>query len=232
MILNYNSFLDVLLDAGFSMGGGNDDGIYAIINWGWNEAAPYKTPIVWHCGDPDIDPWEWRMRVLHEHNDIAYAKLFFKKSGFITRKWYPYFLAVRRPLGLDFDEAYESGIISHAAKRIYTEVATNGMMPTHEMKKAAGFGSDEKSIFDKALTELQMGMFLTMCGKAYKSTKQMDNNNAWASTVLCTTETFFPEAFAEAEKIDKATAIETIKSQILTLNPNATDKKIQKFITG
>jgi hypothetical protein len=117
MVRCYDDFVETLLNAGFSMGGGSADGIYAVIDWGWNEQPPYDTPIAWHTDDPETDPWEWRMRVLDERNDIAYAKVFFKKSGFITKEWYPYFLAVRRS-GLSFDEAYENGKISHFAKRI------------------------------------------------------------------------------------------------------------------
>ena len=114
MIRNYNDFLETLLDAGFAMGGGNDEGIYATIRWNWNEPPPYDTPIAWHTGDPETDPWEWRTRVLDEGRGIAYAKLFFKKSGFITKAWYPYFLAARRN-GKTFTEAYEDGTISHFA---------------------------------------------------------------------------------------------------------------------
>ena len=61
------------------------------------------------------------MRVLDERGDIAYAKLFFKKSGYIIKEWYPYFLAARRG-GNTFDEAYKDGTISHLAKRIYDVV--------------------------------------------------------------------------------------------------------------
>jgi hypothetical protein len=96
MILGYNDFVNSLLDAGFSMGGGNSEGIFSVVSWSWNEAPPYDTPVRWHTGDPETDPWEWRIRVLDERDDIAYAKLFFKKSGYITKEWYPYFLAVRR----------------------------------------------------------------------------------------------------------------------------------------
>jgi len=231
MIANYNDFLEDLLNAGFSMGGGSDDGIYATVNHGWTE-EPIASPIRWHSGDPEVDPWEWRMRVLHERNDIAYAKLFFKKSGFITKEWYPYFLAARRG-NVNFEKAYEDGKLSHAAKRIYEEVAANAMVATHEIKQLAGFGKDDKAAFDKGLTELQMGMFITMCGKAYKSDKQADNNNAWASTVFCTTENFFgEEVFEKAAKISKEEACEKIRRQILILNPEAQDKKIAKFILG
>ena len=232
MVQNYNDFVEALLSAGFSMGGGNTDGIYAIIDWGWNETPPYETPIAWHTDNPETDPWEWRMRVLNERNDIAYAKLFFKKSGFITKEWYPYFLVARRG-GTSFDEAYDGGTISHSAKRIYDVVSENGATASHIIKRMAGFTKEDKSAFDRALTELQMRMFLTMCGRAYKSAVQEETGNAWASTVLCTTESFFDnEVFELAEKISKDDAMYKIKEQVLLLNPSAQDKKIKKFILG
>ena len=86
MIRCYDDFIEALLTAGFSMGGGSADGIYAIIDRGWNDTPPNDTPIRWHTGDPETDPWEWINRVLDERNDIAYGKLFFKKSGYIDRK--------------------------------------------------------------------------------------------------------------------------------------------------
>jgi hypothetical protein len=213
------------------MGGGNADGIYAVIPWGWNETPPYETPIAWHTDDPETDPWEWRMRVLDERSDIAYAKVFFKKSGFITREWYPYFLAVRRS-GLSFDEAYDNGKISHFAKRIYDVVIENGALPTHTIKQEAGFGKEDKSGFDRALTELQMKMYLTMCGRQQK-TSSLGTNIAWASTVMTTTESFFGDAvFDEASNITEGEAVEILRKQILKLNPSAQDKKIAKFIRG
>ena len=228
----YDDFFKALLNVGFSMACCSADGIYAIIDWGWNEPPPYDTPVVWHTGVPETDPWEWRMRVLNERSDIAYAKLFFKKSGFITREWYPYFLAVRRG-GSTFDESYDDGAISHSAKRIYDVVADNGPLPTHTIKQMAGFGRDEKSTFDKALTELQAKMFLTMCGKAFRSVQHEISNNAWASTVMTTTERFFGDAvFMEADIIPKETAFDKIREQILRLNPAAQEKNINKFIFG
>jgi len=232
MVRCYDDFVKSLLSAGFSMAGGSADGIYAIIDWGWNEPPPYDTPIAWHTDDPETDPWEWRIRVLDERSDIAYAKLFFKKSGFITKEWYPYFLSARRG-GLTFDEAYNDGTISHSAKRIYDVVADNGSLPTHTIKQMAGFGREEKAAFNKALTELQMKMYLTMCGKAFRSVQHEINNNAWASTVMTTTKRFFGgTVFEEADKIPAEAAFEKIREQILRLNSSAEDKKISKFILG
>ena len=231
MIKNYNDFIKTLLNAGFSMGGGNIDGIYSIIPWNWDEEQPYETSVSWHTGDPEHDPWEWRMRVLDERNDIVYAKLFFKKSGYITKEWYPFFLAARRN-GTDFEDAYADGTISHFAKRIYDVVKANDVVASHAIKQLAGFAREDKSGFDRALTELQMKMFLTMCGQQQK-VSSLGEVYGWSSNMFCTTERFWGEdVFNKADSISKEEAIDAIRNQIFKLNPKAEDKKITKFIMG
>ena len=230
-IKQYNDFVEALLQAGFSMGGGNDEGIFALIPWSWDETPPYETPVRWHTGEPETDPWEWCMRMLDERRDIAYSKVFFKKSGFYTRAWAPYFLAARRGKAV-FDGAYADGTLSHAAKRIYRAVLEHGTLPLHAIKQLASFGAEEKSRFDSALTELQMRMFLSMCGRQQKLS-QKGEEYGWYSTVFCTTEQFWgEEVFEEAAKIKKDDAIKAITEQILKINPQAEQKKITKFILG
>jgi len=239
MILNYNNFCTELLKAGFSMGGGSDDSIFSIINWGWNEAAPYETPIAWHTGNPETDPWEWRIRVLNERDDIAYSKVFFKKSGYITKEWYPYFLAARRG-NRHFNEEYASGKMSHFAKRIYEVVAEAGRLSLDEIKREAGFSREDKSKFDSALTELQMKLYLTMCGSQQKISLKGEEYG-WASTVFCTVENFWAgrspngELLAHAAQLNERNAINAINAitkRVLELNPAAQEKKILKFIRG
>jgi hypothetical protein len=230
-IRNYEDFVSAVLAAGFSMGGGNDEGIFSVINWGWNDSPPYETPVRWHTGNPDTDPWEWRIRVLDERKDIAYAKVFFKKSGYISKEWAPYFLAVRRG-NTGFDEEYDAGLVSHNAKRIYETILEYETLPVHAIKQVAGFDSAEKSAFDRALTELQMKLYLTMCGRQQK-VSQKGEQYGWSSTVFTTTETFWGEdVFTQASKVDEKQAIERIKEQILKLNPVADEKKMMKFIKG
>lgn len=231
MIQNYEDFIAALQSAGFSMGGGNSEGIYSVISWSWNEEPPYDTAVRWHTGDPQTDPWEWRMRVLDERDDVVYAKIFFKKSGFITKEWYPYFLAARRK-GLTLDDAYADGTVSNDAKRIYDMVAQNGTLPLHTIKQLAGFSQENKSAFDRALTELQMRLYLTMCGRQQKRSLKGEEYG-WSSTVFCTTEQFFGEVvFAKAATIGEQEAKQRISEQILRLNPEASQKKIKRFIEG
>ena len=230
MLKNYNDFTEALLAAGFSMGGGNSEGIYSIIPWNWNEEPPYKTPVCWHTGDFETDPWEWRIRVLNERDDVSYGKLFFKKSGYITKEWYPYFLAVRRG-GSTFEEEYSDGKISHYAKRIYEVVANSkGGVPLEEIKRLGGFTKEDKSKFDSALTLLQMKLYIATCGSRLKR-NNYGEEYGWASTMFCTTEEFWGEdVFEAAASIAVEDAIAKISEQILRLNPEAEQKKMLKFI--
>lgn len=230
MIQNFNDFCNELLKAGFSLGGGNNEGIFALVNHSWDNQPP-NNPIRWHTGDAETDPWEWRMRVLDERNDIAYSKVFFKKSGYITKDWYPYFLAARRK-GKSFDEMYAAGVLSHFAKRVYDLLEDGGAMPLHGIKQLGGFSKEDKSKFERALVELQMGLFITMCGKQHKIS-QKGQEYGWASTMFCTTETFWgKEVFLTADKMKEQEAVDAITEQIYKLNPDAQSKKIGKFIYG
>lgn len=230
-IRGFGDFVNALLEAGFSLGGGNSSGIFALIPWSWNEEPPYETPVRWHTGDPETDPWEWRMRVLEERNDIAYGKFFFSKGGFITKKWAPYFIAARRG-NTTLEKEYEEGHISNPARRIYNTVLDYGTLPLHVIKEFAGFGRDEKSKFDNALIELQMKMYLTMCGRQPKISAKGEEYG-WSSTVFCTTEDFWgSEVFEEADKLNRDDAIAEITERVLALNPCAKPRRIIKFITG
>ncbi len=227
----YGDFIRVLMDAGFSMGGGNGEGIFSVIPWSWEEEPPYETPVRWHTGDPETDPWEWRMRVLDERDDVAYAKVFFKKSGYITKEWYPYFLAARRG-GSTFEEAYADGLVSADAKRVYEAVREHGALPLHAVKGVCGFGKEEKSRFERALVELQMNLYLTMCGRQRKLS-QKGEEYGWSSSVSCTAESFFGgEVFAAAARLDPREAAARIAGKVRSLNPDAAEKKIERFIKG
>lgn len=232
MIRCYDDFVAELLKAGFSMGGGSDDGVYSVISWSWEDSPPYDTPVRWHTGDPETDPWEWRMRVLEERSDIAYSKLFFKKSGYITEKWYPYFLAVRRN-NRTFDEAYADGTLSYEAKLLYDIIREQGAVPLHTLKALSGLGAKEsKSRFDRGLTELQMRMYVTMCARKQKQS-QAGDEYGWFSTVFCTVERFFPAAvFEKAASLMPEEAADAIRRQISALNPKTDRKQSEKFIRG
>ena len=91
---------------------------------------------------------------------------------------------------------------------------------------------EEKSKFDSALTELQMKMYITMCGQKQAMTFS-GIEYGWPSTMYCTTEEFFgDDVFNEASLYTPDEAISIIKKQIHKLSPVVQEKKIFKFIKG
>ncbi len=225
MINSFNEFCDKLLESGFSMGGGNTKGIYAIVPFDWKSTIP-GCPIVWHTGDPETDPWEWRMRVLEERDDIAYGKVFFGAGGYITKEWYPYFLAVRRQ-GLTFDEWYHEGKAGLLEKKIYEDIEQNEHMALHDLKRECGITKESSGQFDRALTSLQKNLFITMCGRKQK-VSSLGKPYGWNSTVFTTVESFWGEDLTADISVDEA--YEKIRERILFLNPEAREKDIKKFI--
>lgn len=231
MISCYEEFLKALLEAGFSLASaGKHEAEFSLLKYNWDN-TPDGYPIVWHTGDMETDPWEWRMRVLNERKDISYGKLFFNKAGFLTKQWAPFFLCARDATR-SFVARYEDGMLSHMAKRIYEVVHANGKMALEEIKLEARITKEEKAPFDRALTELQMKMLLSMCGHAQKRNRTGEGYG-WFSTVFCQSDVFFGETIMEqARALNKADAIDKIKNQVLKRNHNADEKKTIKFIVG
>ncbi len=227
---NFDDFCSILKTSGFSMGGGNPKGIYSVVPFTWEHQDGLDTPVRWHTGDPETDPWEWRMRVLEERDDIAYGKLFFSTSGFITDEWYPYFYSLRRR-GMTFEETYSEGLISNTAKRVYDIIKKEGVAAFHEIKKIGGFTKEENSLFERTITELQMRLFITMCGRTQKM-NSIGIGYGWNISMFTPVETFWEERNVCLEEIDEDEAYAKIKERILLLNPDAEEKNINKFIFG
>jgi len=225
MIQCYNDFISALLRAGFSVAYGINDGVFTLLQHTWN-TEPEESGLRWHTGDPDHDPWAWRMRVLTERGDIAYSKVFFQKAGYITKEWYPYFLAARRQKS--FDEAYADGLISQYGKRVYDHLRAHGPAPAHELK----FSREDKARYERGLVELQMGLFITLCGEQQKISRRGEEYG-WSSNLFCTAEQFWPqEVFIQAAAISPEEAEDAITRRVFELNPEANAKKLRRFIYG
>ncbi len=217
----FADFCDDLMLAGFTPAS-DSGGVFSLSDWFGNE-------IQWHTEQPDTDPWEWRMRVLEERDDIAYGKFFWKKGGYITREWMPAFLAVRQPKELD--SAYRDGEIGGSAKRIYDVLRENGPQPLHLLRIQAGFGKkEEKSRFERGLVELQMRLDVTICG-SWQKVSGSGTPYGWNATVLCTMADYFgPEVIREAKHLTPEQAEKLLRERLWELNPAADEKKRKRFL--
>lgn len=220
----FSDFCSALNEIGFTIGGENGEGIFTLCDY-------FAPCIAWHTEERETDPWEWRMRVLDERRDIAYAKVFFGKSGYITRAWYPCFLAARRG-GRGVEDCYAEGRMSHAAWKLYGLLQARGPLPLHTLKQEGGFGKESKAAFDKALTELQMGLYITICGQQCKH-NGLGLEYGWSSTAFTTTEEFFgADVFREAAALTPLEAAQKIEARAREINPQADARKLRKFIFG
>lgn len=223
-IHGFSDFCRELRKSGFAVGGGNAEGIFTLCDY-------FGENIIGHTENPETDPWEWRIRALRECGDLAYGKLFFRKGGWITKEWYPSFLAVRRE-GITFQELYEEGRVSNLEKRIYQAAEEGGQVSLHDLKIRVGCAKSEASKFETALTGLQMKMLLTICGETSKLSRA-GLPFGWPVTTFCTVERFFgAEVFEESKNIAKDDAAAAIEARIRELNPGADAKAIRKFIFG
>lgn len=219
-IHNFADFCAALREAGFSMGGANGEGIFTL-------AERFGDQICWHTENAETDPWAWRIRGVTETREFAYAKVFFGKGGWITRAWYPYFLAARRE-GKSLEELYRLGAVKSLEKEVYQKIFERGTISLQELKSC--FGPEAK--VEAALNGLQMKLFITINGETRKLSKA-GLPYGWPVTTFCTVERFFGEELLEqAAGITKAQAAEAIACQVKLLNPRAEQKKINKFIAA
>lgn len=219
---SFADFIEVMEQAGFAMAGDNAEGIFSPSQF-------YSKDIAWHTDKAETDPWIWRIRGVSEVQGLYYGKVFLKKAGWITKEWYPYFIAVRRG-AKTLEELYSAGQISHMEKEIYTLISEMGPMSTHDMKAAMQIDKTQKYAFDSAITGLQMKLFLTIGGQTRKESFA-GGAYGWPTTVFCNVDSYVgEELMREAGKITLKEAKEKIASQILQINPDATPKKIERFI--
>ena len=218
----YKDFLTALDEAGFSMGSGNSEGIFSLYTY-------FSPRIQDHNGDEETDPWRWRIRCLSTPPSYAYGKVFLKKSGWIAKKWYPYFYRIRRQ-NRSFDDFYEEGHYSQVCQQVYQYIEANPHCPLHFIKSALSFDKEGGKEIDRAIVELQMGMMITISGETYKLSKKGEAYG-WPVTTFATVEEFWgPELMKVSEQLGYDQAIGAIVEQIRHLNPDATEKKMMKFI--
>ena len=139
-------------------------------------------------------------------------------------------VAVQEALGSDVMMALDT-CIPYPTTRDEAARAT-GPVLLPELKAQAGFGREENGAFEQAVTELQMRLFLTICGQGQRRNKYGEEYG-WHCTRLCTVEEFWGEdLIARAGELDPGEAEARIARRVLELNPAAKKTAIRHFIYG
>lgn len=185
----------------------------------------------WWCGNPEVDPWEWRT-IIARGGEIAYGKFFNGKAGFISKKWLPYFVNYRRD-GYDFDALWEDGKASRRQKKImdlFAEENADAELYSYEMKQNAGFGKGGEKGFDGTVSNLQMLTYL--CVRDFRQKKNKKGQEyGWAIAVYSTPEHIFGSDFVRsAYSEEPSESGNRIATYIKDVYPIATDSQIKRIL--
>lgn len=182
----------------------------------------------WWSGDAARDPWVFREQIATEQQ-IAYAKVFQKKAGFISKDWYPLFANYRRD-GYDFDTRYECGLASPMDKSIYDLIEKNGRMSSFELKSHLCPKSRKGTGFDTSLTRLQMQTYLTVVGFVRKRDKK-GQEYGWPAAVYERPEVIFGEDYVRSRYSQEPEECkQKLMKRLEELQPEIPQKQIERLI--
>lgn len=173
-------------------------------------------------------PWEWKGRIALK-GKCAYGKLFGKKAGFVSRKWFADLLNYRRD-GYDFDALYDEGKAPDKDREIIDLLGEYHALTTKEIKPLLGYGKNGRKGYDTIITRLQMETYVIVKNFVYA----MDKNGAfygWGIAQYTTPEEMFGEAYVRrAYKRDPEESLKRIIKQIRKIVPGADEETVRRFI--
>lgn len=182
----------------------------------------------WWNGNAMEDPWSWR-EIIATEGEVAYGKLFCNRAGFVSREWYPYLASYRRD-GYDFESRYEDGLASNRSKKIMDILSKVEVIPSNDLKTAAGFGKGGERGYEGALTLLQMQTYITVRSFHRKSNKK-NEEYGWSVADYCLSEKLFGEEhIRSAYSLSSVQAKERIIEHMQAIYPSADRKAIEKVI--
>lgn len=135
----------------------------------WEAVNGRSRPIPHHHNDHALHlTWRWKDS-LPVQGHVYYGKLLRGKPTLVSLAVLPYFYALTDNLGelADFREAYELGRLSEEARRIGEVLLERGPCSTGVLRRESSlWGEHHAARFDRALAELQAGLFIAKCGIA------------------------------------------------------------------
>jgi len=135
----------------------------------YHAIAGRARPIVIEHDDPDLGrSWNWKDDAL-DKKWWYYGKLLRRRSTLVSLAQLPYFYALSENYGAldDYLQEYADGRMSAEAKAIYEAILESGPLDTVSLRRRAHMSADSaKGRFEKALTDLQVGLKLLPVGVA------------------------------------------------------------------
>lgn len=175
--------------------------------------------------DPDLSKsWGWKDHAL-DKRWWYYGKLLRKRATLIDLALLPVFYAASENYGdlLDYLAEYEAGQLTAEAKQIYEALLEHGPLDTIRLRREANLSAESaKARFDRALTELQVGLKVVPVGVA--------EAGAWNyAFVYELFQRYYPNIPEQAQDIRRSGAQQTLIRRYLD-NVVATDRGMVRKI--
>lgn len=182
----------------------------------------------WWSDKAELDPWKWR-EVIAAKSDIAYGKFFDKKAGFISKKWFPYFVNYKRD-GYDFDALWDDELASIRQKKIMDLFDDDTELFSYEIKAKAGFQKGGEKNFEGIMSDLQMKTYL--CVRNFqKRINKKGKEYGWDVAIYSKPEHLYGYDYTtSAYKEKPEDSKNRIYNYIREIYPIATEKQIKKII--
>lgn len=138
----------------------------------WHAAAGQRNPIypIHTHSDPFIG-LVWQAKdILAAEKKIYYGKALKKRPTMISLDFFPdfYFLQKIQNSVLNYMAEYQRGTLSHESKRIMDALSDHSPQITADLKIASQLSHpDKRSVFDKAIAELQQKMYIVKIAEFY-----------------------------------------------------------------
>jgi hypothetical protein len=152
--------------------------------------------------DADLSKcWSWKDEALGRRQWF-YAKVLCKRATLISLDFLPVFYALSPNYGDDEDylQEYEAGLLSRDAKNIFEALRDIGPLDTVRLRRECRLSADSaKTAFERALTELQVGLRILPVGVA--------EAGAWRYAFIYDLVTrHFPDVAGHAREITRSEA--------------------------
>lgn len=171
--------------------------------------------LTWNTKDRALDKRWW-----------YYGKLIKGKATLVSLDLLPCFYALSENFGDDdYLHEYEAGTLSADARNIYEALLKHGSLHVIELKRKANlYGDAVKGKFDKALTELQIGLKVLPVGVA--------EAGAWRyAFIYDIVSRWYPDVPIKAREITRGEARATILSRHLRNVIYATPREIARIFS-
>lgn len=159
-------------------------------------------PVPSQHDDPDGGRcWGWKDQSLGKRW-WHYAKLLRRKATLVSLDLLPSFYACSRNFGEldDYLQEYQDGTLTSDAKQIYEALLEHGPLHTIQLRKKAHMSAESaKSQFERALTELQVGLKVLPIGIAAAG--------AWRYAFIYEIlQRYFPDLPQQAQRLTRSAA--------------------------